>query len=81
MVEEVADLRPAPPAVLADSIEIEGIEGRRPGSETWIDKVRHPVLSRLAAARATRMSNRDHDLAWNNTGRNGHYSEFVWTGP
>jgi hypothetical protein len=62
-------------------VEIEGIEGRAAGSEVWIDNVRHPVSSRLAAARATRMSYRDHGLAWNNAGRNGHYSAFVWTGP
>src|SRR3989442_898180 len=39
------------------------------------------VSSRLAAARATRMTYRDHGFAWNNTGRNGHYSAFVWSGP
>jgi hypothetical protein len=62
-------------------VEIEGIEGRQPGSESWIDNVRHPVSSRLAAARATRMAYRDHGLDWNHTGRNGHYSAFVWSGP
>jgi hypothetical protein len=61
--------------------ELEGIEGRQPGTESWIDNVRHPVSSRLAAARATRMSYRDHGFSWNNTGRNGHYASFVWTGP
>ena len=54
-------------------VEIEGIEGREPGTKSWIDNVRHPVSSRLAAARATRMTYRDHVFAWNNTGRNGHY--------
>jgi hypothetical protein len=62
-------------------VEIEGIEGRQPGTESWIDNVRHPVSSRLAAARATRMTYRDHGFVWNNTGRNGHYSTFVWSGP
>jgi hypothetical protein len=61
--------------------ELEGIEGREPGTEAWIDNVRHPVSSRLAAARATRGTYRDHGLAWDNAGRNGHYSSFVWTGP
>ena len=50
-------------------------------AESWIDNVRHPVSSRLAAARATRMTYRDHGFAWNNTGRNGHYAAFVWSGP
>jgi hypothetical protein len=27
------------------------------------------------------MTYRDHGFAWNNTGRNGHYSTFVWSGP
>jgi hypothetical protein len=67
------------PGVL--DIEIEGIEGRQPGTESWIDNVRHPVSSRLAAARATRSSYADHDFSWDNTGRNGHYSRFAWTGP
>jgi hypothetical protein len=71
-------------ARIGDSIldcEIEGIEGRQPGTESWIDNVRHPVSSRLAAARAVRMAYRDHGFSWNNTGRNGHYSSFVWSGP
>ena len=62
-------------------VEIEGIEGRQPGTESWIDNVRHPVSTRLAAARALRSSYRDHGWSWNNTGRNGHYSSFSWTGP
>lgn len=67
------------PGVL--DVEIEGIEGRQPGTESWIDNVKHFVSSRLAAARATRSSYRDHGLAWDNTGRNGHYSSFEWSGP
>jgi hypothetical protein len=67
------------PGVL--DVEIEGIEGREAGTETWIDNVRHFVSRRLAAARATRSSYRDHRFAWNNTGRNGHYASFEWSGP
>jgi hypothetical protein len=67
------------PGVL--DVEIEGIEGRAPGTETWIDNVRHFVSGRLAAARATRSSYRDHGWAWNHTGRNGHYATFEWSGP
>jgi hypothetical protein len=61
--------------------ELEGIEGRQPDSETWIENVKHPVSSRLAAARAVRGIYRDHGFTWNNGGRNGHYSSFIWTGP
>lgn len=65
------------PGVL--DVEIEGIEGRD-GSESWLDNVKHFVSSRLAAATALRSSYRDHGFVWNNTGRNGHYASFDWTG-
>jgi hypothetical protein len=64
------------PGVL--DVEIEGIEGRD-RRETWIDNVRHFVSSRLAAARALRSSFRDHGMAMDHTGRNGHYASFQWT--
>lgn len=67
------------PGVL--DVEIEGIEGRDGKSEVWIENVRHPVSARLAAAKATRSSYRDHGFTWNNTGRNGHYASFEWSGP
>jgi hypothetical protein len=67
------------PGVL--DIEIEGIEGAAPGTESWIDNVRHFVSRRLAAARAARGSFRDHGWDWNNAGRNGHYAGFEWRGP
>jgi len=66
------------PGVL--DVEIEGIEGRD-GSESWLDNVKHFVSGRLAAAKATRSSYRDHGFTWNNTGRNGHYASFEWSGP
>lgn len=66
------------PGVL--DVEIEGVEGRPGGAEVWLDNVRHFVASRLAAARATRSSYRDHGFVWNNTGRNGHYAAFEWAG-
>jgi hypothetical protein len=62
-------------------VEVEGIEGAMPGTETWLDNVRHFAARRLAAARATRSSYRDHGFAWSHVGRNGHYARFEWTGP
>jgi len=62
-------------------IEIEGIQGATPDGESWIDNVRHFVSRRLAAARASRGSYRDHGWDWNNAGRNGHYAPFDWQGP
>lgn len=67
------------PGVL--DVEVAGIEGRDPGSEVWIDNVRHFVARRLAAARATRSSYHDHGLHWANAGRNAHYAAFDWSGP
>jgi hypothetical protein len=61
--------------------ELEGVEGRQPGTESWIENVKHPVSPRLAAARATRGTYHDHGRTWDNTGRNGHYASFAWTGP
>jgi hypothetical protein len=66
------------PGVL--DVEVEGIEGRDSRAEVWIENVKHFVSSRLAAARATRSSYTDHGLAWNTTGRNGHYAPFEWSG-
>jgi hypothetical protein len=66
------------PGVL--DVEIEGLEGRN-GGEVWIDNVRHFVSSRLAAARATRSTYRDHGLTWSHVGLNGHYSAFEWSAP
>jgi hypothetical protein len=66
------------PGVL--DVEIEGIEGRN-GGEVWIDNVRHFVSSRLAAARATRSTYRDHGFTWSHVGLNGHYSAFEWSAP
>lgn len=62
-------------------IEVEGIEGLEPGTESWIDNVRHFVSRRLAAARANRGIYRDHGWNWNSAGRNGHYATFDWRGP
>lgn len=62
-------------------IEIEGVEGSEPGTESWIDNVRHFVSRRLAAARAIRGIYRDHGWNWNSVAKNGHYSSFDWHGP
>jgi hypothetical protein len=61
-------------------IEVEGIEGRD-GTESWIDNVKHFVSARLAAAKATRGTYRDHGFDWDNGGRNAHYASFAWQGP
>lgn len=62
-------------------VEIEGQEGRDGKSEVWLENIRHFVSGRLALAKATRSSYRDHGFTWNNMGRNGHYASFEWSGP
>lgn len=60
-------------------VEVKGIAGADGKSESWLDNVRHFVSPRLAAAKATRSSFKDHGLTMDNTGRNAHYSTFAWT--
>jgi hypothetical protein len=67
------------PGVL--DVEIEGLAGADGAGEVWLDNVRHFAARRLAVARATRGSYRDHDFDWNHTGRNGHYAPFRFAGP
>ena len=68
------------PGVL--DLEVEGIEGREgKESEVWLDNVRHFVSRRLAAAKTTRGTYRDHEFSWNHAGRNAHYTSFEWSGP
>ena len=66
------------PGVL--EITVEGIEGLG-GTESWLDNVRHLVSDRLAIAKTIKGLYRDHDLDWDNAGRNGHYASFAWEGP
>lgn len=62
-------------------LAVEGIGGRERDEPVWLDNVTHPVNSRLAAARGTGTTYRDHGFVWDNTGRNGHYAGFAWHGP
>lgn len=71
--------RAAIPEVL--DVEIEGLAGADRAGEVWLDNVRHFVARRLAVARATRSTYRDHGERWDHAGRNGHYAPFEWTGP
>ena len=61
-------------------VEIEGVHLRRQAEVVCIDNVNHSMGSRLAVAKALRGRFSDHGLAWDNTGKNGHYARFVWEG-
>jgi hypothetical protein len=45
----------------------------------WLDNVGHPFSRRLAAAKAGESRYHDHDLTFDNGGRNGHFSPINWT--
>lgn len=62
-------------------VEVEGVEGAEPGTEPWIDNVRHLVARRIAAARTKHGTYRDHGWNWDSAGKNAHYASFSWTGP
>src|SRR5229473_4911015 len=59
-------------------VAVEGVIGA--GNQVvWLDNVGHPFSSRLAAAKASRSSFKDHSLTFENTGRNGHFSSINWS--
>src|SRR5262249_31465396 len=60
-------------------VTVEGIIGAG-DQEVWLDNVGHFASRRLAAARGTASRFDDHDLHFDNTGRNGHYSAIEWSG-
>jgi hypothetical protein len=59
-------------------VTVEGVIGA--GNQVvWLDNVGHPFSRRLAAAKASRSSFKDHSLTFENTGRNGHFSSINWS--
>jgi hypothetical protein len=59
-------------------VAVEGVIGA--GNQVvWIDNVGHPFSRRLAAAKASQSSFKDHSLTFENTGRNGHFSSINWS--
>jgi len=59
-------------------IAIEGIAGA--GKQVvWLENVGHPYSTRLAVARGTASQYRDHNLVFENSGRNGHFSRIEWS--
>lgn len=58
-------------------MNVEAIAGAN-GDAVWFENVVHPVASRLAAAKGTKTTIRDHGFAWDNTGKNGHFAPFDW---
>jgi hypothetical protein len=59
-------------------VTIEGVTGAA-NQNVWLDNVAHPFSRRLAAAKATSSHYKDHSLAFDNSGRNGHFSAINWS--
>ena len=62
--------------------EVEGITAPESGTVIEITNVAHPMGSNLPVAKSLKGSYNDPDynFAFDNTGKNGHYREFVWQG-
>lgn len=60
---------------------VEGLTGANSDDVQWLDNVGHPANTRLAVAQGTRSTYRDYDFNWDNTGQNGHFAPFNWSGP
>ncbi|MDB5108660.1 MAG: hypothetical protein JWM69_1601 [Candidatus Binatus sp.] len=59
-------------------ITVEGVTGA--GNQVvYLDNVGHPLSKRLAAAKSTKSSFKDHNLVFENSGRNGHFSQISWS--
>lgn len=60
---------------------IEGILARGQEGPMQLENTGHPVNSTLAMARGAASTYNDHGMTWDNTGKNGHYALFEWSGP
>jgi hypothetical protein len=59
-------------------VSVEGIAGA--GKQVvWLENVGHPFSRRLAAAKGTSSRYQDHNLTFENSGRNGHFSAIDWS--
>jgi hypothetical protein len=58
-------------------VTVEGVAGA--GDQTvWLENVGHPFSQKLAAAKGTASSFKDHSFTFDNSGRNGHFSPINW---
>jgi hypothetical protein len=61
-------------------VNVAGLEGA-PGQTVHLDNVLHPANTRLGVARGTNTTYKDYDFDWDNSGKNGHFAPFEWSGP
>jgi hypothetical protein len=59
-------------------VAVAAVTGRDGSEPVWATNAGHPVSSKLALAQATVHRYRDHNLAWDISGTNGHFAPFHW---
>lgn len=59
-------------------IDIAAITGRDGTEPLWATNASHPVSAKLALAQSRAYKYTDHNLAWDTSGTNGHFSSFSW---
>jgi len=59
-------------------IDISAVTGRDGNEPIWATNASHPVSQKLALAQSRAYKYTDHNLAWNTSGTNGHFSSFTW---
>ena len=59
-------------------VAVAAVTGRDSSEPVWATNAGHPVSSKLALAQATVHRYRDHNLAWDTSGTNGHFAPFHW---
>ena len=59
-------------------IDISAITGRDGNEPILATNAAHPVSQKLALAQSKTYKYTDHNLAWNTSGTNGHFSAFTW---
>ena len=59
-------------------IDIEAVTGRDGAEPIWATNASHPVSPKLALAQSKAYRYADHNLAWDTSGTNGHFSSFSW---
>jgi hypothetical protein len=62
------------------TIDIEAVTGRDGAEPLWVTNAAHPVSPKLSLATSNAYRYADHNLAWDTSGTNGHYSSFSWQG-
>ncbi len=61
-------------------VGIEAAVGRDGVEPLWVTNASHPVSSRLSLAKSHTYRYSDHNLAWDTSNTNGHFSTFSWEG-